>query len=78
MSTDRNNFGAFVLSPFLNIQFFYSFQRQTKYFNLHCKISQFLSTRSAIDDYRDIASGEIYDQHILTSICDVYELTVNA
>ena len=64
MSTDCNYFGAFVLSLFLNIQFFNSFQRKTEYFNTYCKIYQFLSTRSAIDHYRDIASGEIYNQYI--------------
>jgi len=53
-----------IPEPSLDVKFANTSQNITEYFDIHCKISSYLSTRFAIDKNRDIQSKKI-DKRVL-------------
>jgi len=72
MSAEYKIYGAFSLLLSLDVKFVHNLQTNIEYFNILLTSLRVLVNRFTIDHYREIVSGKIYNQHISTSILEVY------
>lgn len=72
MSAEYNSYGAISLLLSLNVKFVRNLQNNTEYFNTLLRSLRLLVNKFTFDHYREIASGKIYNQHMSTSILEVY------